>query len=254
MSAGAVLLTGGTGFVGMELIARSLERSDRDVIALVRAPDQAGARARIDAVLDDVFGRRAGDYRDRVQAVAGDVTTSRLGLSDPVRDEIAERATTIVHSAASVSFTLSLQDARAINTEGTRRMLELAALGERRGGLDCYGQVSTAFVAGDHVGHFAESDRNVGQTFHNSYEQSKFESEERVAASDLPTRVMRPSIVVGDRASGWTAAFNVLYWPLRAFSRGLFDAVPAIPSAPVDVVSIDYVADAIHELCSCPDA
>jgi nucleoside-diphosphate-sugar epimerase len=25
--------------------------------------------------------------------------------------------------------------------------------------------------------------------------------------------------------------------------------VPAIPSAPVDVVSVDYVADAIHELC-----
>ena len=49
--------------------------------------------------------------------------------------------------------------------------------------------------------------------------------------------------------SGWTAAFNVLYWPLRAFARGLFTAVPAIPSAPVDVVSIDYVADAIYELC-----
>ena len=60
---------------------------------------------------------------------------------------------------------------------------------------------------------------------------------------------MRPSIVVGDCRSGWTSAFNVLYWPLRAFARGLFTAVPAIPSAPVDVVSVDYVADAIHELC-----
>jgi nucleoside-diphosphate-sugar epimerase len=65
----------------------------------------------------------------------------------------------------------------------------------------------------------------------------------------LPFTILRPSIVVGDRRSGWTAAFNVLYWPLRAFSRGLFTAVPGIPSAPVDVVSIDYVADAIHALC-----
>jgi nucleoside-diphosphate-sugar epimerase len=36
---------------------------------------------------------------------------------------------------------------------------------------------------------------------------------------------------------------------LRAFARGLFPAVPAVPSAPVDVVSVDYVADAIHAVC-----
>ncbi len=68
----------------------------------------------------------------------------------------------------------------------------------------------------------------------------------------MPYTILRPSIVVGDRRSGWTAAFNVLYWPLRAFARGLFKAVPGIPSAPVDVVSVDYVADAIHELCETP--
>ena len=39
------------------------------------------------------------------------------------------------------------------------------------------------------------------------------------------------------------------YWPLRAFARGLYPAVPAVRSSPVDVVSIDYVADAIYELC-----
>jgi thioester reductase-like protein len=249
MSGGDVLLTGATGFVGMELVARYLERSDRDVITLVRAADDVAAATRMNAVLDDLFGERAERYRDRVRAVAGDVTAPGLGLTALLRDELAERASTIVHSAASVSFTLSLEDARAINREGTRRMLELAQLADRRGGLDCYGQVSTAFVAGDHAGRFAETDLNIGQRFHNSYEQSKFESEQLVAATDLPTRVMRPSIVVGERVSGWTAAFNVVYWPLRAFSRGLFDVIPADPSAPVDVVSIDYVADAVHALC-----
>ena len=249
MSAGDVLLTGGTGFVGMELVARYLERTDRNVIALVRAPDEAAAQARMNAVLDDLFGDRADSYRGRVRAVAGDVTMPGLGLTAALRDELAERTATIVHSAASVSFTLSLPEARAINTEGTRRMLELATLANERGGLNCYGQVSTAFISGDHAGCFAETDLHVGQQFHNSYEQSKFESEQLVAATDLPTRVMRPSIVVGERDSGWTAAFNVVYWPLRAFSRGLFDVIPADPSAPVDVVPIDYVADAVYALC-----
>jgi thioester reductase-like protein len=249
MSSGDVLLTGATGFVGMELVARYLERSDRNLITLVRAADDAAAQARMNAVLDDLFGARAGDYRGRVRAVAGDVTTPSLGLTPVTRDEIAELVSTIVHSAASVSFTLSLSEARAINLEGTRRMVELAELANRRGGLDCYGQVSTAFVAGDRTGPFAEADLDVGQQFHNSYEQSKFESEQLVGASDLPTRVMRPSIVVGERVSGWTAAFNVVYWPLRAFSRGLFDVIPADPTAPVDVVPIDYVADAVYAIC-----
>jgi thioester reductase-like protein len=249
MSTGGVLLTGATGFVGMELVARWLERSDRDVTAIVRAADDTDARGRLDEVLDDLFGERAEEYRGRVRAVAGDVTAPGLGLSDAVRDEVAERSSTIVHSAASVSFTLPLADARAINLDGTRRMLELATLAERRGGLDCFGHVSTAYVAGDHAGRFAETDLDLGQGFHNSYEQSKFEAEQLVATSDLPTRVMRPSIIVGDRDTGWTAAFNVLYWPLRALSRGVFAAIPAYPGSPVDVVSIDYVADAVYALC-----
>ncbi|HEX3688687.1 MAG TPA: SDR family oxidoreductase [Solirubrobacteraceae bacterium] len=247
---GDVLLTGATGFVGMELLARYLERSERNVVTLVRARSHEGAQARIDAVLENLFGADGRDYRGRVRAVAADMTAPGLGLSDAERAAMAERVTKIIHSAASVSFSLPVAEARAINREGTRRMLELADLVQARGGLECYAHVSTAFVAGDHPGSFAECDHNVGQQFHNSYEQSKFEAEELIRSHEgLPYTIMRPSIVVGDRNNGWTAAFNVLYWPLRAFARGLFTAVPAIPSAPVDVVSIDYVADAAYELC-----
>ncbi len=249
-SPGAVLLTGVTGFVGMELLARYLERGDRSVVALVRADSDAGARARIDSVLTNLFGAQAGRYAGRVDAVAAELTAPDMGLTPVRRVELAERVSTIVHSAASISFTLPLDEARAVNLEGTRRLLDFAQLAGERGGLDRYGHISTAYVAGTHDGSFAERDLDVGQRFRNSYEQSKYESEQLVRSTPgLPFTIMRPSIIVGDRHSGWTSAFNVLYWPLRAFARGLFTAVPAIASAPLDVVSIDYVADAIHELC-----
>jgi thioester reductase-like protein len=35
-----VLLTGATGFLGMELLARYVQRTDRNVLALVRAHDR----------------------------------------------------------------------------------------------------------------------------------------------------------------------------------------------------------------------
>ena len=53
---------------------------------------------------------------------------------------------------------------------------------------------------------------------------------------------------MGESDSGWTPAFNVLYWPLRAFSRGLFEHVPALADGRVDVVPVDYVADGIVHL------
>jgi long-chain acyl-CoA synthetase len=247
---GTVLLTGATGFVGMELLVRCLERTERHVLALVRADSDESARERIDAVLANLFGDRAGRFGDRITAVAGDMTAPGLGLDPVRRDWLAAESTMIVHCAASVSFALSLDEARAINVEGTRRMLELAGRAQALGGLERYAQVSTAYVAGTHAGRFSECDLDVGQGFNNSYEQSKFESEQLVrSCPDLPFTIFRPSIVVGDRNSGWTAAFNVLYWPLRALARGLFPAVPAVGAAPVDVVSIDYVADGIHELC-----
>ena len=153
-----------------------------------------------------------------------------------------------------MSFDQPLESARAINVGGTRRMLEFATLAQQHGGLDRYAQVSTAYVAGTHTGRFTEDDLDVGQEFRNTYEQSKFESEQmvRTEAEHLPWMILRPSIVVGDRSSGWTSAFNVMYWPLRALSTGLFRAVPAMPESPLDIVSIDYVADAIYELCECP--
>jgi long-chain acyl-CoA synthetase len=247
---GELLLTGATGFVGMEVLGRYLESSDDQIIAPVRAADDRAAAERIRGTLRELFGIRARRYERRVEGVAADLTKPDLGICRARRDELAGRVDRIIHSAASVSFGLPLEESRQINLEGTRRVLELAELVHERGGLEQYAHVSTAYIAGTYSGRFHEDDHDVGQGFRNTYEQSKFEAEQLVRDKrELPTTILRPSIVVGDRRSGWTAAFNVLYWPLRAFARGLYPAVPAIPTAPVDVVSVDYVADAIYSLC-----
>jgi uncharacterized protein YbjT (DUF2867 family) len=51
---GDVLITGATGFLGMELMARLLEHGDRRVWALVRAPDEAGAADRLHSTLSSL--------------------------------------------------------------------------------------------------------------------------------------------------------------------------------------------------------
>jgi thioester reductase-like protein len=247
-----VLLTGVTGFVGMELLVRYLERTDRRVYALVRGANERDVTARLKHTLRSLFGVDH-PYAQRVVAVRGDITRPGLGLGAK-HDQLAERVSEVVHGAASVSFELGLEDMRTINVEGTRRVLEFAESCHARGGLRRMSYISTAYVAGEHAGRFSEDDLDVGQRFRNAYEQSKFEAERLAAGAQLPVTVLRPSIIVGERDSGWTASFNVLYWPLRAFSRGAYVALPARRDAPVDVVPVDYVADAIFALSQAPEA
>jgi nucleoside-diphosphate-sugar epimerase len=234
-TASRILLTGATGFLGMEVLVRLLERSDHEVLCLVRADDRESAEARLDDVLTKLYADPS-PYRARVHALPGDLTT---GVAAPPEQEID----VVCHCAASISFDLPLDEARAINVEGTRGVLEMArAAGARR-----FVHVSTAYVSGTHTGEFTED--MLGTEFRNTYEQTKAEAERIVAATEgMEVAIARPSIVVGESGTGWTPAFNVLYWPLRAFARGLFDTIPARPESRVDVVPVDYVADGITAL------
>jgi len=248
----AVLLTGATGFLGMELIARWLEDdAGPDIFVAVRARDRDGARARVDELLARLY-EDPPVAASRLQPVCAELTAAGLGLSARDRVDIVDNVDRVVHCAASISFTLPLEEARAINVDGTRHVLDLA---RDIGGLARVVHVSTAYVAGHTAGRFGESDLRRGQTFRNTYEQTKHEAEVLVGESaDLPLAILRPSIVVGESDSGWTSAFNVVYWPLQAFARGLFTEVPADPAGIVDLVPVDHVTALLHQLTFDPDA
>ena len=216
---------------------------------LVRARDDDGARERLSGRARAPL-RRA-DLRPpaRVRAVRGDLLEPGLGLSARDREWLIGSVDRIVHCAASISFELPLEQAREINVEGVARVLELAREIAAGGALRRMVHVSTAYVSGRHAGEFGEEDLDVGQEFRNTYERSKHEAERLLrGADDLPLAIARPSIVVGHRVSGWTPAFNVLYWPMRAFERGLLEEVPAREDSIVDFVPVDYVTDGIVAL------
>ena len=247
-----LLLTGATGFLGMEVLARVLEQTEHDVVCLVRGADDDAAQARVDELLGTLVAPREQPRPGRVRAVAADLEAPGLALSPDVRAQIAGSVGAVMHCAASISFTLPLEEARRINVEGTREVVKLALEAQEHGGLERFVHVSTAYVAGDRIGRVSEDDDNVGQGFRNTYERTKLEAEEVVRQSGLPAAIVRPSVIVGDSKTGWTQSFNVIYWPLQAFARGLFPTVPADPGACLDIVPVDVVADALLELLRGP--
>jgi thioester reductase-like protein len=239
-----LLLTGATGMVGRELLARAASdaRFER-VWCLVRPGSGESAQDRLDATLRKVGGT---PDRSRVVAVAGDVVAPELGLAPAARRGLAD-VTHVLHCAASVSFDLPLGEAREINVHGTERMLALARTLPR---LTRFDAVSTAYVAGCRSDLVHEVDLAHDAGFHNTYEQTKHESEQllRAAMADLPVAVHRPSIVVGDSRTGRTGAWKVLYWPLKVIARGFLPVIPFDPEGRLDIVPVDFVADAVMAL------
>ena len=133
-----VLLTGATGFLGMEVLARLLEAGDRDVHALVRAGSKEAAEERLDGVLRKLW-RDPAPYRGRVHALPGDLTH---GVAAP-----EEEIDVVCHCAASIAFDLPLDEARAINVEGTREVVGFARECKLLGRLERFLHVDGGFHA-----------------------------------------------------------------------------------------------------------
>lgn len=235
-----LFLTGATGMVGREILGRAAAdpRFDR-IICLVRPPlDRLGT----------LLSEQGIGAARHVSAIAGDVTEPNLGVTDlAALDDV----THVIHCAATVAFDHPLAEARRINVNGTRAVLDVIRRLRKLERLDA---VSTCYVAGRRNDLVLETDLTHDCGFHNTYEQTKYESEQllRAAMHDLPIAVHRPSIVVGDSRTGKTGSWKVLYWPLKVLARGWLPIVPYDAEGRLDIVPVDFVADAIIALACDP--
>jgi nucleoside-diphosphate-sugar epimerase len=185
--------------------------------------------------------------RARVQVYSGDVTQPHCGLGDFAWKRLSTETTRVIHCAATVRFDHSLEEARRINVEGTRHVLDFAS-GARR--LRSLAYVGTAYVAGERAGLVRESELAAGQSYRNTYEQTKAEAEALVRSrlESLPGVILRPSIIAGDSRTGATSSFKMIYWPLKIYARRLWRTVPGYPDAIVDIVPVDFVAASVARL------
>ncbi|RME72135.1 MAG: NAD-dependent epimerase/dehydratase family protein [Planctomycetota bacterium] len=260
-SLGTVFLTGATGFVGGAVLSRLLlEGAAERVFALVRARDAEHAERRGREVLFKLFGEdrdRLRSAAQRMRWVRGELGREGLGLEATDRDAILGSVDTVIHAAASTRFDLPEPEARAINFEGARRVLELARQIARGGRLRRLAHVSTAYVAGRRSGRIHEHELPGPEgPFSNTYEKTKAAAERllRSHMGELPITVLRPSIIVGDSRTGRTYNFNVLYYPIKLLHRGLLLWCPGRRNTVLDIVPIDYVSEAICRLAADPEA
>jgi thioester reductase-like protein len=251
-------ITGGTGLVGLNLIPRLLVSFPGSTITLlVRGSNDEEAVKR----LDDIRGQIGKEYNipdagKRIEGMRGDVNLEGCGLTSSQLDRIVSRATHIIHGAATIRFDHPIEEARAINCGGTRRMLSIAEMCLERGNLQRFVYIGSSSVSGQRAGNIFEHELEMGQKFFNTYEQSKNESERIVRDhfERIPSTIFRPSIIIGDSRNGKTTSFNVIYIPLRLLHKGMLTYVPGTPDTLMDLVPIDWVDDAMVQIMSRPES
>ncbi len=233
-----VFVTGYPGFIGKRLVMRLVEeaRATGARLVLLVQPKHASAAA------EDLRRLDAPDH----EIVEGDVAQMHLGLSGAEYRRMAAAVTDVWHLAAVSYLGAERSLFRRVNVEGTRNVLELARVAQRLRRLNHF---STAWVSGDRVGVILEDELDMGQRFHNTYEETKFHGEVLVqrAMGELPATIYRPSIVVGDSRTGEIDRFEGPYYLailLVTSPLAVPLPLPGDGAAPLNVVPVDFVVDA----------
>lgn len=219
-----VLVTGGAGFLGINLVRRLLARGDT-VVSLDREPFDYPERDRITEVRGDIRNRADVD-----RAVAG--------------------CTVVVHAAAALPL-YSPEEIHAIDIDGTRVVLEAA----RAAGAERVVHISSTAVYGVPDHHpLVESDRLHGV---GPYGIAKVEAEavcERARAAGQLVAILRPKSFVGPERLG---VFALMYeWAREGrdfpiLGRGdnryqlldvedLCDAIVLAMTAPPEIANATY--------------
>ena len=234
-----IFFTGFPGFLGSELLRRVLARTDDQALCLVQPKFRALAEERA----------RSLGLADRVTLVEGDLTQA---LDHIDAGGIRE----LWHLAAVYDLAVARDIGMRVNVTGTQRVLDLA---ERAPRFERLHYVSTCYVSGRYDGVFREEDLEKGQTFNNYYEETKQLAEIEVRQRmrrGLPATIYRPSVVVGDSATGVTQKFDgpyfVLQWLMRQPRIALLPVVGRPSRYRFNVVPRDFAMNAIEYLSALP--
>ena len=232
---GTMLITGGSGAIGAELVRRLVAEPKADRIAvLTRAPGAARQAMLLES------------WQAGAKVPVGFVRGSMLTLADAAADMRAD-ITHVLHLAADTRFSAPPEELRAANVDGTAAVLAFAGRCPR---LSAVAVASTVYVAGLRQGTVREPELEHEAGFANAYEASKHEMERitRAAMRDLPVAVYRLSTAIGEEATGRVTSLNAFHTALRLVYGGMIPMIPGAADTPIDLISTDYAARTIQHL------
>jgi thioester reductase-like protein len=246
----AIFLTGSTGYIGAHVAANLLRDYGAPLNLLVRArsPEEAQDRLWRALQLHLDFKTFYEILQTRIRVFSGDLTSDRFGLSSDDYDRLVHTTDSVIHCAASLNRK-SEKSCLNVNLRGTLEVIKLALQVDHYHGLRRFSHVSTVAVAGKRQDEVVTEENAIdwNRSDYDPYARTKKFCEHmiRQLLPEVPKTIFRPSIVLGDSRRAETTQFDMV----RAFV--FLAGLPLLPLRAkdrVDIVNVDFVADAIAAL------
>ncbi|MEE4216413.1 MAG: SDR family oxidoreductase [Xanthomonadales bacterium] len=237
-------VTGGTGFIGQNLIELLLKRRGQ-VYVLVRK----GSEEKLEKLQ-----LRAGKAASRIVPVTGDLTRPYLGIGPKMRKELQGKVRHFFHSGAIYDLKADAASQEAANVGGTRNAVRLAAAIK----AGRFHHVSSIAAAGLYPGIFTEDMFDEAMGLDNAYFRTKHESEGVVRNEcKIPWRVYRPGIVVGNSETGEIDKIDGPYYFFKLIQKLRKTLPPWMPAiglegGRINIVPVDFVVKAMDHIAHLP--
>ncbi|HEX9782359.1 MAG TPA: SDR family oxidoreductase, partial [Opitutaceae bacterium] len=215
MGSRVVMITGGDGYLGLQVARRYLEETEESVLLWVHAADRRQFAAKRQKVLNEL-----GTHRTRLSFEYGD-----LSQTHPFQKVGPRSVSTVIHGAAVTRFNVDEKTARRVNIEGTEKLLDFAT---RCPSLKALGLMSTVYASGLKPGAIDEAPFDGSDGFANHYERSKWMAETLLLSrfGHLPWRIFRMATAIADDDSGHVTQQNAFHTTLKLFFYGLLSIIP----------------------------
>ncbi len=242
----AYFVTGATGFIGRYLVRALLTNRSGKVYVLVRE----SSTGRLEELIEQWRELAGAAAVKRVHPVVGDLRKPLLGVGEEQLAELRAHVEHFFHLAALYDMTAPAERNVALNVGGTTHALELASAME----VEHFHHVSSIAVAGTYKGTFREDSFDEGQRLPSPYHRTKFESERIVREqADVPWRVYRPAVVVGDSQTGEMDKIDGPYYFFKTIQTMRHVLPEWMPLVGVDlgntnIVPVDWVASALDHI------
>jgi len=232
------LITGGTGFIGHNLIEELLAKKKKATIyVLVRKE----SRQKFDALR-----KKWGNGAKRVVPITGDLTRPMLGVPAKKRKELEGQIDHVFHLAAIYDLMASVENQIRVNVDGTRNIVQLAdEIKAKR-----FHHMSSIAAAGMYSGIFREDMFEEAHGLDNPYFRTKHDSESIVRTEcRMPWRIYRPGIVVGHSETGVIDKIDGPYYFFKLIQK-MRKMLPSwmptlgLEGGRINIVPVDYVVQA----------